>query len=131
MIDDVGLLEALTKGWAGDISALLSIYDKDCTFTDKAFDLSHHGHDGIRKVHAFSYAIMPDFSVTYGQAAFTKTTGAVEWVFAGTFSGEFEDAQISGTAVRIEGVSFMTFANDLILTNTDYWNLDHLRKQLR
>lgn len=131
MPDKKHLIDSLTQGWAGDCDKLISIYDHECTFRDKAFDIVHHGHDGLRSVHNFSFTMMPDFNVSYGEPAITDSAGAVEWVFTGSFNGEFEGRSFAGTPVRIEGVSFMTFRDGLIKTNTDYWSLDSLRQQLK
>jgi len=124
------LLEKLALGWSGDCASLISVYHPDCEFKDKAFEITHHGHKGIREVHSFTYVMMPDFKVQYGASTITSDAGAAQWIFTGTFSGEFEGKTFASRPVRIEGVSFMTFRDGLIATNTDYWNLDALRKQL-
>lgn len=124
------VITALTHGWAGEIERLIEIYDPECRFVDRAFNIEHLGHEGIREVHAFSFSMMPDFSVKYGLSAFQVDNGAVEWVFTGTFTGSFEGATLEGRSVSINGISFMTFRGGRIHTNTDYWNLDDLRRQL-
>ena len=124
------LIEDLTRAWAGDLDLLLAQYVADCTFEDKAFGLVHHGHDGIREVFAFTFTMMPDFRVAYGKAAITGDAGAVEWTFTGSFHGEHGGKVHKGTPVRIEGISFMTFRDGKIVTNTDYWNVKTIEQQL-
>lgn len=124
------LIQSLTKAWAGDLQTLLDLYVEDCTFEDKAFGIVHHGHEGLREVFAFSFSMMPDFQVEYGTETLGQDAGAVEWVFTGSFQGEYDGVKHSGTPVRIEGVSFMTFRNGKIVTNTDYWNVKTIEQQL-
>ena len=124
------LLNDLTNAWAGDLDLLLAQYTEDCTFEDKAFGLVHHGHEGIREVFAFTFTMMPDFRVAYGKAALTEAAGAVEWTFTGSFHGEYGGKVHTGTPVRIDGISFMTFRDGRIVTNTDYWNVKTIEQQL-
>jgi steroid delta-isomerase-like uncharacterized protein len=124
------LIKNLTKAWAGDEQLLVDQYVEDCTFTDKAFDIVHHGHKGLREVFAFSFSMMPDFRVEYGNEILGPDAGSVEWVFTGSFQGEYDGVKHNGTPVRIEGVSFMTFRDGKIVTNTDYWNVKHIEQQL-
>ncbi|MES2493212.1 MAG: ester cyclase [Pseudomonadota bacterium] len=124
------LIANLTAAWAGDLDLLLAQYDPDCTFEDKAFGIAHHGHAGLREVFGFTFTMMPDFRVSYGNTALGADAGAAEWTFTGSFHGEFGEKQHTGTPVRIEGVSFMTFRDGRIATNTDYWNVKSLEQQL-
>jgi len=124
------LLEQLERAWAGDGDLLVSLYDDPCTFEDKAFNLAHHGHAGIREVFAFTFAIMPDFRVVYGPAVIGPDAGAAEWVFTGTFRGDYNGRTFAPTPVRIEGISFMQFRNGKIARNADYWNVGSLDAQL-
>ncbi|MCB2050105.1 MAG: ester cyclase [Novosphingobium sp.] len=124
------LIEKLTKAWAGDEQLLIDQYTEDCTFEDKAFGIVHKGHQGLREVFAFTFGMMPDFRVDYGEPALTADNGAVQWTFTGSFQGEYDGVKHSGTPVRIEGVSFMTFRDGKILTNTDYWNVRTIEEQL-
>jgi steroid delta-isomerase-like uncharacterized protein len=124
------LIEKLTQAWAGDLATLLSLYHPECVFLDKAFDIRHDGHEGIRQVFTLSFLMMPDFRVTYGKYAITELAGAVEWFFTGSFRGEFSGKMYDGVPVRIEGVSLMVFRDGLIAANTDYWDVKSLSRQL-
>lgn len=124
------LIENLTKAWAGDEQLLIDQYVEDCTFEDKAFGIVHKGHAGLREVFAFTFGMMPDFRVEYGEPALTESNGAVQWTFTGSFQGEYDGVKHSGTPVRIEGVSFMTFRDGKIVSNTDYWNVRTIEEQL-
>jgi hypothetical protein len=125
-----GLLADLERAWAGDVDRLVPLYAGPCRFEDKALGLVHHRHAGIREVFAFTVSMMPDFRVVYGEHVLGAEAGAAQWVFAGAFRGRFAGRIYPATPVRIEGVSFMTFAGDRILTNTDYWSLASLSEQL-
>lgn len=124
------LIEHLEKAWAGDLDTLLSLYVEDCTFEDKAFDIVHHGHAGLREVFAFSYQMMPDFRAVYGEHVVGDDYAATKWTFTGTFHGAFQAVQYDGVPVRIEGVSFMKLADGKIVRNSDYWNVGSLAEQL-
>lgn len=124
------LIQNLTTAWAGDEALLIAQYVEDCTFEDKAFGIVHHGHAGLREVFAFSFSMMPDFRVEYGNEVLGPDCGAVEWSFTGSFQGEYDGVQHAGTPVRIQGVSFMTFRDGKIVTNTDYWNVRTIEQQL-
>lgn len=124
------LIANLTAAWAGDRDLLVAQYDEDCTFEDKAFGIVHHGHDGLREVFAFTFTMMPDFRVAYGNTVLGPECGAAEWTFTGSFHGEFGGKLHTGTPVRIAGVSFMTFTGGKIATNTDYWNVKTIEQQL-
>lgn len=124
------LIADLEAAWAGDVERLISLYVPDCVFEDKAFGIVHHGHAGLREVFAFSFSMMPDFRVRYGRSAIGTETGAVEWTFTGSFHGEHGGRVHDGTPVRIEGISFMTFRDGKIVTNTDYWDVRSLERQL-
>ena len=124
------LIANLEKAWAGNEQTLIDQYVEDCTFEDKAFGLLHHGHAGLREVFEFTYKTMPDFRVAYGDSVIDDNFGAVQWVFTGSFHGEFEGRQHAGTPVRIEGVSFMKLRKGLIVHNCDYWSLATLAAQL-
>ena len=120
----------LTRAWAGDLDSLIAQYAEDCTFEDKAFGLVHHGHAGLREVFAFTFGMMPDFRVTYGNELIGEDCGAAEWTFTGSFHGDYEGKLHAGTPVRIDGVSFMTFRDGKIVTNCDYWNVKTIEQQL-
>lgn len=124
------LIRNLTKAWAGDEQLLIDQYVEDCIFEDKAFGIVHHGHDGLREVFAFSFSMMPDFRVEYGNEVIGAECGAAEWIFTGSFHGEYDGVKHDGTPVRISGVSFMTFRDGKIATNTDYWNVKTIEQQL-
>ena len=124
------LITNLTAAWAGERDLLIAQYVPDCTFEDKAFGIVHHGHEGLREVFAFTFTMMPDFRVTYGNTVLGPDCGAAEWTFTGSFHGEYEGKAHAGTPVRIEGVSFMTFKDGKIATNTDYWNVKTIEQQL-
>lgn len=124
------LVQNLTKAWAGDLPLLQSLYVDDCRFEDKAFGIVHTGQEGLREVFEFSFSMMPDFRVTYGREAIGEEAGAVEWTFTGSFQGEYDGKMHNGTPVEIAGVSFMTFRDGKIVTNTDYWNVKTIEAQL-
>jgi steroid delta-isomerase-like uncharacterized protein len=124
------LIANLTAAWAGDCELLIAQYVPDCRFEDKAFGIVHHGHEGLREVFAFSFSMMPDFRVAYGNVVLGPDCGAAEWTFTGSFHGEYDGKVHAGTPVRIEGVSFMTFRDGKIATNTDYWNVKTIEQQL-
>lgn len=124
------LIETLGRAWAGDLDALLSLYHQDGIFEDKAFGIVHHGHDGLREVFDFTYRMMPDFRVAYGDHVVTADYAASRWIFTGSFHGTFEGRRYAGAPVRIEGVSFMRLREGKIVQNTDYWNLASLAEQL-
>jgi steroid delta-isomerase-like uncharacterized protein len=124
------LITQLEKAWAGDLDTLLSLYAEECVFEDKAFDIRHEGHQGIREVFEFSFSMMPDFRVSYSDYVVAEDRAAAPWTFTGSFSGEFEGKTYSNVPVRIDGVSFMRLANGKITHNADYWNLPALAAQL-
>lgn len=124
------LIENLEQAWAGNLETLLDQYVEDCIFEDKAFGLVHRGHVGLREVFDFTYKMMPDFRVTYGDQIVGASFGAVQWVFTGSFNGDFEGTTHAGTPLRIEGVSFMKLRDGRIAHNIDYWNLAALAQQL-
>lgn len=124
------LIAGLTRGWAGDLETLLSLYTEDCRFEDKPFGLVHHGHAGVKEVFEFTFSMMPDFKVTYHRHTEIGDTAAAEWTFTGSFHGEFEGRRHAGTPVSMDGVSFMTLRDGKILTNCDYHNLGTLSAQL-
>ncbi|MCK9502704.1 MAG: ester cyclase [Porticoccaceae bacterium] len=109
----------------------MSLYAEDCVFEDKALGLAHHGHQGIRDVFAFTFSIMPDFSVTYGDFVVGSDYAAVEWRYTGSFQGELEGNHYQGVPVAINGISFMVLRDGKILRNSDYWNLATLMEQLK
>ncbi len=125
------LIEKLEKAWAGDLETLISLYAEDCTFEDKALGLIHHGHDGITEVFAYTFSIMPNFNVRYGNHIVSEDRAATEWTFKGSFQGELEGTRYEGTPVTIQGISFMEFSNGKITRNSDYWNFTSLLDQLR
>jgi hypothetical protein len=120
----------LARAWAGDLDGLIAQYVEDCTFEDKAFGIVHHGHAGLREVFAFTFTMMPDFRVTYGHEVIGADCGAAEWIFTGSFHGDYEGKVHRGTPVQISGVSFMTFRAGKIVTNCDYWNVKTIEQQL-
>lgn len=124
------LIRNLTRAWAGDVDLLVAQYVEDCRFEDKAFGIVHTGHEGIREVFDFSFSMMPDFSVEYGNEVLGPDCGSAEWTFTGSFHGEYDGVEHEGTPVRIEGVSFMTFRDGKIVTNCDYWNVKTIEQQL-
>ncbi|WP_026911081.1 nuclear transport factor 2 family protein [Patulibacter minatonensis] len=124
------LIANLQRGWAGDCDLLVAQYVEDCRFEDKAFGVVHEGHAGIREVFDFSFSLMPDFRVEYRRWTLNDDAGAAEWVFTGSFHGEHDGTKHEGTPVRLEGLSFMTFRDGRIVTNTDYSNMAALSAQL-
>lgn len=124
------LIMNLEKAWAGDLDALLDQYAETCVFVDKAFDIEHHGHKGIREVFAFTYSMMPDFRATYSDYVVTDDRAAAKWTYTGSFTGEFEGKRYTAVPVKVDGVSFMQLSDGKIVHNADYWNLPVLAAQL-
>lgn len=129
--DNASLMEKLTAGWGNaDKNALVSAYNDVCKFEDKALGLVHHNLAGIEEVFDYTFTIFPDFKAVYGHHVVTDDYATAEWVFTGSFQGEFEGKQYNGVPVRVEGISFMELSDGKISRNSDYWNVASLVEQL-
>ena len=127
-------LSAYLNAWkTRDIQEVGKLYAENVSVYDLPSDSTIKGKQAVLEFEQEAWlASVPDMVwVKTGPAYITGNTAAYEWVYAGTFTGDWWDAKVDKKSFSIKGISTTTF-NDKgkIIVQKDFYDIKSLEMQL-
>jgi steroid delta-isomerase-like uncharacterized protein len=112
-----------------DYEAVWDCFTADVVYTDAALG---HVFNGLEAFKAFYLQYMGALGVSMklGEIVTTDTGYGITNHFYGTHSEDLPGMPATGKSFSVPSASIGTFEHGKIKTNTDYWNLHDLLKQL-
>ncbi|MET0987707.1 MAG: ester cyclase [Steroidobacteraceae bacterium] len=112
-----------------DYDAVWTCFTDDVIYTDAALG---HVFDGLPAFKSFymEYMVALGVSMKLGSIVTTDTGYGITNHFYGKHTADLPGMPATGKSFSIPSASVGTFENDRIKTNTDYWNMHDLLKQL-
>lgn len=108
-------------------------------FAERHYDRSFRGHDALvgdfgfddvkRNVQMYRSAF-PDLAFEIDELIETAEKVLVRWTARGTHRGQFLGKPGTGRQSRVQGISVLTFRNDLIVEDYTQWNVLGLLRDL-
>jgi steroid delta-isomerase-like uncharacterized protein len=116
-----------------NIKKIETFYADDVTWYDLGYDYTTEGKTAVTKaiIEAFMGSVPDMYWVKNGDTFVSKNTIIYEWVYGGTFSGEWNGVTITNKKFSIKGISTTTIDKDgKIKLQKDYYDLYSFKKQL-
>ena len=134
---DVGVSEILDHymvAWnEHDIEKIDTFYADDVIWYDLGYDYTTKGKKNVTKAITDAFmGYVPDmYWGKSGDLFISGDTIIYEWVYGGTFTGEWDGVLIKNRKFEIKGLSTTTIDKDgKIISQKDYYDLLSLKKQL-
>ena len=116
-----------------DLKKIDSYYADNVIWYDIAYDYTTRGKKDVSKAitDAFLGSVADMYWVKSGDVFVSKNTIIYEWIYGGTFKGEFDGKQIKNIKFEIKGLSTTKINNQgKIVAHKDYYDLFGFKKQL-
>ena len=116
-----------------DIQKIDTFYADDVIWYDLGYDYTTKGKKNVSKAITDAFmGYVPDmYWGKSGDLFISGNTIIYEWVYGGTFNGEWDGVVISNKKFEIKGLSSTTInKNAKIISHKDYYNLLSFKKQL-
>jgi steroid delta-isomerase-like uncharacterized protein len=128
------ILDNYMSAWnEHNIKKIESFYAYDVTWYDLGYDYTTEGKTAVSKaiIEAFMGSVDDMYWVKSGDVFVSKTTIIYEWVYGGTFNGEWDGTLVKNKKFSIKGISTTTVdKNGKITSQKDYYDLYSFKKQL-
>ena len=115
-----------------DTEKIAEFFAEDGIHEDVAVGSIFHGKTELKAGLAPLFAACPDFKLELKKLFVAGNWVAQEWVMSGTQIGDFSGLGIAATGKRfsVRGASITELRDGKIARNTDYWDLESMRRQL-
>ena len=116
-----------------DIQKIDSFYADDVVWYDLGYDYITKGKVEVSKaiIQAFMGSVPDMYWGQSGDVFVSKNTIIYEWVYGGTFSGEWDGVLVKDKKFTVKGMSTTTInKNGKITSHKDYYDLYSFKKQL-
>jgi len=128
------VLDAYMAAWnVHDVSKIDTFYADDVIWYDLSYDYTTKGKKNVTKAITDAFmGYVPDmYWGKSGDVFISDNTIVYEWVYGGTFSGEYDGVIINNKKFEIKGLSTTTINDDdKIVSHKDYYDLLGFKKQL-
>ena len=129
------MLDEWTTAWSSaqnnDPERVLALFVDDCFFEDVAFGVVVRTKEELRRFVIGAYAAVPDFTYRVTRRFATPEWAAIEWLMAGTHTGDFPGMPATGKRFSsIRGSTILELENDKIRRQSDYWDRATFMKQV-
>jgi len=128
------VLDAYILAWnQHDIKKIDSFYANDVIWYDLSYDYTTKGKTQVSKAITDAFlGYVPDmYWGKSGDVFISGNTIIYEWVYGGTYNGEFEGSKIENKKFEIKGLSTTRInAEGKIISHKDYYDLLGFKKQL-
>lgn len=115
--------EAIAAWNRHDPDAALAHTAEDLIWRDVAFPMPLHGRAAVRAAISGYLDAFPDLRVDVTSQTIEGTRAVREWTAEGMHRGALMGVEPTGRAIRVFGVSVVTFDDDgEIIEGTMYWN---------
>ncbi|WP_329384633.1 SgcJ/EcaC family oxidoreductase [Streptomyces sp. NBC_01716] len=126
----------IAQQWASawndaDPQKMASLFTKDGTYEDFAFQGAFHGKEGVAMWVSLTHQSIRDAKVTVTDAFRTGDRVSIRWVFSGTDTGAFApDLPSTGKSFAVPATTVMELRNGRIKRTSDYYNLADVLRQV-
>ncbi len=128
------LIDSYLDAWkTRDIAEIGKLYAKNISVYDLPTDSTIKGKEAVLKFEQEAWlASAPDMVWIRTSPAFiTGNTVAYEWVYSGTYTGDWWGTKITNKSFSVKGISTTTFNDDgKIILQKDFYDLKSFEKQL-
>ncbi|HFC93299.1 MAG TPA: hypothetical protein ENJ51_10870 [Leucothrix mucor] len=128
------LIDSYLDAWkTRDIAEIGKLYAKNISVYDLPTDSTIKGKEAVLKFEQEAWlASAPDMVWIRTSPAFiTGNTVAYEWVYSGTYTGDWWGTKITNKPFSVKGISTTTFNDDgKIILQKDFYDLKSFEKQL-
>ena len=128
------ILDQYMMAWnEHDIQKIDTFYADDVIWYDLGYDYTTKGKKDVTKAitDAFMRSVSDMYWAKSGDLFISGDTIIYEWIYGGTFNGEWDGVVIKNRKFEIKGLSTTTINEDRkIISQKDYYNLLSLKKQL-
>jgi len=117
-----------------DLLKIDGFYADDVIWYDLSYDYTTKGKKNVSKAITDAFmGYVPDmYWGKSGDVFISGNTIIYEWVYGGTFNGEWDGVAIKNKKFEIKGLSSTTInKNGKIVSHKDYYDLHGFKKQLR
>jgi steroid delta-isomerase-like uncharacterized protein len=125
----------MIKAWNDHDSAkIASYFIDDCTYTDIALEVAHHGKKEVIAFADGTFIGFPDFEIVIKSCFAGQDSVAAEWDMIMSWKGPYPSLGPTpdGKTYRLKGASVSHFNKaGKIIGNTDYWNLNAFIQQMK
>ena len=107
--------EVWERAWeAGDVEAVVALYDPDCTFSSEPFRVPYRGRDGVREYVSRVFADETDVRAWFASPLTDGDHASVEW---------WATLREGGAEITLAGTSVLRFdPSGLVVDQRDTWN---------
>lgn len=116
-----------------DLKKIDAFYADDVIWYDLGYDYTTKGKKSVSKAITDAFmGYVPDmYWGKSGDAFISGDTIVYEWVYGGTFNGEWDKISITNKKFEIKGLSATTINKDgKIISHKDYYDLLSFKRQL-
>lgn len=110
-----------------------TFYADDVIWYDLSYDYTTKGKENVTKAITDAFlGYVPDmYWARSGDLFISGNTIIYEWIYGGTFNGEWDSIPVKNKRFEIKGLSVTTINKDgKIVSHKDYYNLLDFKKQL-
>lgn len=117
-----------------DSAKIAGFFVDDCTYTDIALEVVHHGKNEVMAFADGTFVGFPDFSLVILSCFAGHDSVAAEWDMIMSWKGPYPgmEGPPNGKTYRLKGASVSHFnKKGKIVRNTDYWNMGTFLRQIK
>ena len=128
-------LERLIDGWATawsshDAERVVALFTDDCLFEDVPFNVVTRGKEQLRGFANGAFSAIPDISFALTGRVAAGEGAAIEWIMAGTHTGDFPGMPATGKRFSVRGSTILELESGKIRRESDYWDAAGFMKQV-
>lgn len=109
---------------------MLEPFAADAVFEDLGIEQVFRGREAMAAFFRDNLVAFPDFRIEIVSAVCDASGGGSQWVMSGTNLGGFPGMPATGRSFRVRGASALRFQDARITSQTDYWSLPQMMRQI-
>ena len=122
--------EHIARQSQGDLNQLQHDYDEHAVVEDSMYPHSFVGREAILARKSAGMAAIPGLKISVTNRIVHGNQLTVEWVAAGTHTGDFPGLPASGRSFSIPGVTVVVRRNGKIIRESLYYDMAQVQRQL-
>jgi steroid delta-isomerase-like uncharacterized protein len=124
-------LDEWPAAWSShDAERVVALFTEDCLFEDVTFAVVTRGKEQLRGFATGAFAAIPDIRFELTGRVAAGEQAAIEWVMAGTHTGDFPGLPATGKPFSVRGSTILELENGKIRRESDYWDAATFMKQV-
>ena len=113
-----------------DVEKIVSFYTDDCLYEDLAVGAEKRGKKEVIEFIREFFVGFPDVKITITGTFFSNDRVCLEWVMAGTHSGNLPGMPATGKTISVRGAGVQEIEENRVCRQSDYYNMATLLQQL-